>query len=41
VPLLLAIGFVILIAYFVITGGYKQVHLEDSQGGMGLEATPR
>jgi hypothetical protein len=40
VPLLLAIGFLILIAYFVITGGYKQVHLEDSQGGMGLEATP-
>ena len=28
VPLLLAIGFMLLIAYFYFTGGYKQVHLE-------------
>ena len=28
VPLALAIGFLILIAYFYFTGGYKQVHLE-------------
>ncbi len=28
VPLMLAIGFMILIAYFYATGGYKQVHLE-------------
>jgi hypothetical protein len=29
VPLALAIGFMILIAYFYFTGGYKQVHLEE------------
>lgn len=29
VPLVLAIGFMILILYFMVTGGYKQVHLED------------
>ena len=29
VPLALAIGFMILIGYFYITGGYKQVHLEE------------
>ncbi|MDB5311898.1 MAG: transporter [Gemmataceae bacterium] len=29
VPAGLAVGFLILIAYFVLTGGYKQVHLED------------
>jgi len=29
VPLGLAVGFLILIAYFYFTGGYKQVHLED------------
>ncbi len=28
VPLVLAIGFMLLIAYFFFTGGYKQVHLE-------------
>jgi MFS family permease len=31
VPLMLAIGFAILIAYFYATGGYKQVHLEGEQ----------
>lgn len=31
VPLGLAIGFMILIAYFYATGGYKQVHLEGEQ----------
>lgn len=31
VPLGLAIGFMILIAYFFFTGGYKQVHLEGEQ----------
>lgn len=39
-PLALAIGFMILILYFLLAGGYKQVHLEDSKGGMGLQATP-
>jgi hypothetical protein len=29
VPLALAVGFMILIAYFFFTGGYKQVHLEE------------
>ena len=29
-PLALAIGFMILIAYFFFTGGYKQVHLDES-----------
>ena len=28
VPLMLAIGFMLLIAYFYATGGYKQVHIE-------------
>jgi hypothetical protein len=41
VPLALAIGFMLLIVYFFATGGYKQVHLEDAHGGMGLESTPR
>jgi MFS family permease len=40
VPLALAIGFMILIVYFMLSGGYKQVHIEDEHGGMGLEATP-
>jgi MFS family permease len=31
VPLMLAIGFMLLIAYFYATGGYKQVHLEGEQ----------
>jgi hypothetical protein len=30
VPLALAVGFVILIAYFYFTGGYKQVHLDET-----------
>jgi hypothetical protein len=34
VPLGLAIGFLILIAYFYFTGGYKQVHLEDKHPPM-------
>lgn len=34
VPLSLAIGFMILIAYFYFTGGYKQVHLEDKHPPM-------
>jgi hypothetical protein len=41
VPLALAIGFMILIVYFMLAGGYKQVHIDDEHGGMGLEATPR
>jgi MFS family permease len=41
VPLALAIGFMLLIVYFIISGGYKQVHIEDEHGGMALEATPR
>jgi MFS family permease len=34
VPALLAVGFLILIIYFVATGGYKQVHLEDTHPPM-------
>ena len=34
VPLLLAIGFLILIAYFYFTGGYKQVHLDETHPPM-------
>jgi MFS family permease len=33
VPLVLAIGFMLLIAYFFFTGGYKQVHLEEQPRG--------
>lgn len=33
-PLALAIGFMILIVYFYLTGGYKQVHLEESHPPM-------
>jgi len=33
VPLALAIGFMLLIAYFFFTGGYKQVHLEEPPRG--------
>jgi MFS family permease len=31
VPAILAIGFMLLIVYFVLLGGYKQVHLENGQ----------
>jgi MFS family permease len=31
VPAVLAVGFLILILYFLMTGGYKQVHLEGEQ----------
>jgi MFS family permease len=41
VPLALAIGFALLIIYFMAIGGYRQVHIDDPHGGMGLEATPR
>jgi hypothetical protein len=34
VPLGLAVGFMILIAYFYLTGGYKQVHLEEKHPPM-------
>ena len=50
VPLMLAIGFMLLIAYFYFTGGYKQVHLEGekpnrptggaSRGGRGIPIVP-
>ncbi len=33
-PAVLALGFLILIVYFVATGGYKQVHLEDTHPPM-------
>ncbi len=29
VPVILAVGFLLLIGYFLLTGGYKQVHLEN------------
>jgi MFS family permease len=35
VPLVLAIGFMILILYFYLTGGYKQVHLDEEERPMG------
>jgi MFS family permease len=34
IPAVLAIGFLILILYFAATGGYKQVHLEDTHPPM-------
>jgi hypothetical protein len=34
VPAVLAVGFLILIVYFLMTGGYKQVHLEDQHPPM-------
>jgi MFS family permease len=34
IPALLAIGFLLLLIYFVATGGYKQVHLEESHPPM-------
>jgi hypothetical protein len=34
VPLVLAIGFMILIVYFYLTGGYKQVHLDETHPPM-------
>ncbi|HSQ54394.1 MAG TPA: hypothetical protein VLM40_01515, partial [Gemmata sp.] len=40
VPAALACGFLLLILYFVATGGYKQVHIDDEHGGMSLDATP-
>jgi MFS family permease len=40
VPLALAIGFMFLIFYFMLIGGYRQIHIEDTHGGMGLPATP-
>jgi hypothetical protein len=33
VPLVLAIGFMLLIAYFYFTGGYQQIHLEEHPRG--------
>ena len=33
-PLALAIGFMFLIIYFALTGGYKQVHLENDEQPM-------
>jgi hypothetical protein len=34
VPLALAVGFMILIVYFYLTGGYKQVHLDETHPPM-------
>ena len=34
VPAVLAIGFLLLLLYFAATGGYKQVHLEDTHPPM-------
>jgi hypothetical protein len=31
VPAALAVGFLLLILYFVMAGGYKQVHLDDKK----------
>ena len=40
VPAALAVGFLLLIGYFVVSGGYKQIHIHDAHGGMSLESTP-
>ncbi len=40
VPAALAIGFLILLGYFMMKGGYKQVHLEE-HGGNAEKATPQ
>ncbi len=40
VPTALAIGFLILLAYYAATGGYKQIHLDD-HGGNAERATPQ
>ena len=34
VPAMLAVGFLLLILYFMMTGGYKQIHLHDSHPPM-------
>jgi hypothetical protein len=41
IPAALAVGFLLLILYFAMTGGYQQVHIDDEHGGMGLQSTPR
>jgi len=41
VPAILAIGFLLLIFYFLAIGGYKQVHIDDPHGGMSEAATPQ
>ena len=40
VPAALAVGFLILLVYFMMKGGYKQVHIED-HGGNAEQATPQ
>jgi MFS family permease len=35
VPAILAVGFLLLYVYFALTGGYKQVHLEEEEPPMG------
>ncbi len=40
VPAGLAVGFLFLIVFFALTGGYKQIHIDDPHGGMSLPATP-
>jgi hypothetical protein len=40
IPAALAVGFLILLVYFMMKGGYKQVHLDD-HGGNAEEATPQ
>lgn len=40
VPAALAVGFLLLLVYFMMKGGYKQVHLDD-HGGNAEKATPQ
>lgn len=40
VPAAMAIGYLLLILYFKLIGGYKQVHIVDEHGGMSEPATP-
>ncbi len=41
VPVVLALGFLFLIVYFLAIGGYKQIHIDDPHGGMSEPATPQ
>lgn len=40
VPAAMAVGYLLLILYFLARGGYQQVHIDDRHGGMSLPSTP-
>ncbi|MCE9531561.1 MAG: MFS transporter [Planctomycetes bacterium] len=41
VPAAMAIGYLLLILYFRFTGGYRQAHIDETEGGMSEPATPQ